>query len=324
MVKYISIQEIFAKIARDYGVNNIDKFDMIEWAAEALSFIGTRSVEETAVAFLKVKDYHCELPSNVHLINEIRKYRHESVEDFDSLCPGDLSKKLEEPTQPESVNLQVSCGCNPISDLPNNDPRNLSVGLEGVILTEDGMALTNDFSFRHVPFFHFTFGLESWNINPYLCREFSHVRQTLNEYFMSPESKRRHLYEYCGHEYKVLTNGHLRFNFESGVIAMSYRRTPVDPITGYPLVPDQVRHKTAITKYIAMKIAEREFFNNVEGSTSKLQKFESDWHWYCNSAGNFDLMPKTDDEYQAIKQVWNNLIPNEASYNNYFGYINRG
>lgn len=316
----VSMETIFSKVSRDYK-SGISRLDILDWTAEALSFIGTKSITEDAVAFLKVENYQCELPSNLHFIYTIGKFNGNYEKDFLELCPKDIQTEIQ-PDAPPEVKLQVSCGCVSMDNtLSANDPRNLSVDLGAVTLTEDGIALSEDISFRQIPYFHLTFGVHSWTSSNYKRNNFTPIRLAKHDFFLAEEKMKMQMYKGVVDEYKVLPFGHLRFSFKEGVIAISYNRTAVDQKTGYPMVPNSIVHQTAITKYIAMKVAEREFFDNREGSSSKLQKFEQDWHWYCGSAQNLDMVPKGDEEFKEIADIWNTMLPREGGYNEFFGYI---
>lgn len=65
--KYISVYAIVDKLYRDYDYNEeLDVFDLIEWAGEALEFIGAGQQYEERVAELIVKNNMAALPCNFH------------------------------------------------------------------------------------------------------------------------------------------------------------------------------------------------------------------------------------------------------------------
>lgn len=65
--KYVSVYTIVDKIYRDYDHNEeLDVFDLIEWAGEALEFIGAGQQYEERVAELEIKNNMAALPCNFH------------------------------------------------------------------------------------------------------------------------------------------------------------------------------------------------------------------------------------------------------------------
>jgi hypothetical protein len=108
-------------------------------------------------------------------------------------------------------------------------------------------------------------------------------------------------------------------SFKDGQIAVAYQRSPVDPDTGYPLIPDTTEHTTAIVSYVTMKMVKRDFFRRREGSGSLLTVAENDWNWYCKQASNKDLMPSGIDDLQNLLDQRRRLLPK----NQYFGFFGK-
>jgi hypothetical protein len=72
-----------------------------------------------------------------------------------------------------------------------------------------------------------------------------------------------------------------------------------------------------------MKLMEREFYANRDGSVGKLQKAEQDWQWYCKQARNRAMMPKGVDQWQNILEQRNYMLPRINRYYGFFGKMSR-
>jgi hypothetical protein len=68
---------------------------------------------------------------------------------------------------------------------------------------------------------------------------------------------------------------------------------------------------------------EREFYSNRDGSATKLQKAEQDWHWYCKQARNRAMMPKGVDQWQNIMEQRQYMLPRNTRYYGFFGKMSR-
>lgn len=295
-VKYISINRIFAKLVRDLGIS-IDEGDVIEWAAEALQSISAISIYEEAVAFIEVKNHQATLPNAITSIIQIaRNNCFDSVKQC-GLCPSEV---IDTVTIENSSDIPVPLDC-------NGQP-------------------TTDYDLAYYrPYFSFKDEGGFWASNAFYDGCFSPVRLSNNTFFASlvckhPDSES--LYSTDMDEYTVVNGDTLRFSFESGQIALSYVKQQLDE-NGYPLIPDHVTYLTAITKYITMKMMERDFYAGRDGSVGRMQKAESDWHWYCKQAKNRLMMPKGIDQWQNIMEQRQYMLPRVQRYYGFFGKMSR-
>lgn len=70
--KYVSIEPIIAKVYRDMGMtDDLDITDAIEWAGEAMEFIGATVYLKEKVESLVVKAFKTKLPCDLHYINTV-------------------------------------------------------------------------------------------------------------------------------------------------------------------------------------------------------------------------------------------------------------
>tara|TARA_R110002020_G_scaffold238317_1_gene450815 strand:+ start:821 stop:1579 length:759 start_codon:yes stop_codon:yes gene_type:complete len=70
--KYVSVNEIIEGVYRDSGIKEeLDIWDIIEWAGEALEFIGAGMTYVDLVGELCVQDHKVKLPANFHSLEQI-------------------------------------------------------------------------------------------------------------------------------------------------------------------------------------------------------------------------------------------------------------
>ena len=114
----------------------------------------------------------------------------------------------------------------------------------------------------------------------------------------------------------------MRFSFKTGFVAIAYTRQMLDE-NGYPMIPDHYSYVTAVTKYITMKMMEREWYSGRQGFGDKVKKSEQDWQWYCKQAGNRAIMPEGLDQFQNMLDQRQYLLPRIHRYNQFFKDMGR-
>jgi len=300
---YVSINRILGKLRRDFGsLENINESDVIEWTAEALQAIGAITIYEEAVAFIEVRNHQCELPNGLHAI--IQLARNTCFDDVKKcgLCPSEIIIATEEVSETNApIPVPIDCNGKPIQDY-------------------------------ELAYYRPYFDLRDetgYYASSYLYNNcFSTIRLSNHSFFNSivcsnPEQDK--LYQEGSgmfDEYTIINGDTLRFSFKEGQIVLSYVRQQLDE-DGYPMIPDHYAYTTAITKYIVMKLMEREFYSNRDGSVGKLQKAEQDCHWYCKQARNRAMMPKGVDAWQNILEQRNYMLPRINRYYGFFGKMSR-
>lgn len=319
-LKYTSIDRIFSKIIRDLGADNINEGDIIEWAGEALEAIGAVTMYEEAVAFIEVKDHQCNLPSGFHSIIQVARNHRYTKSEEDTFCP----KKVIEEISTDPPRFINPCDCPP-------EGCNCKK-VDYTLLDCEGTPITGYDIAYYRPYFDLQYEYYNWNNCNYYRQNYTPVRLSNHTFFntivcrtQEDAQERDKIYHSLGNqdEYTIIGGEKLRFSFKEGSIALSYLRQVVDPETGYPMIPDNYSYVTAVTKYITMRVMERDFYAGREGSQSRLQKAEADWQWYCKQAGNLAMMPKGIDEWQNIAEQRNYLIPNQRHYYSFFGKMSR-
>ena len=308
LVKTTSINRILSKIKRNYNNDDLSESDLIEWAGEALDFLNTDKVYKETVGFLKIENYQVEIPAYLHAIIQIAKNNcfiacdsENDIKEKD-LCPKDVCEIIEKETEQE-------CNKNHHSTAP-------------VCLDCEGRPI-NDYNVAYYrPYFDLIWDYQMWNGSSLYRNCFTPVRLSTNTMFnnMTCELANKHLESTCKDEYNIIGGSILRFNFEKGQVAVSYLKQILDD-EGYPMIPDNIESVTAITKYIILKVSERNFYNNRDGSESRLQYAAKDWQWYCRQAKNKNREMSIDD-YENLLQQRSYLLPKTNHYNNFFGNLN--
>lgn len=296
-IQLTTVDRVLAGLNRDLRGTDINESDAIEWLGEALGFLEMPEIQEQSVAFLKVKDFEVEVPDGFQMVLQIARYDKEEKD----LCKNIVEEEIEEPEV--DFSSPDSCGESRVLDW-----------LMGKL---DVYKPYFDMQWQYIP----------WTTSAYYTEYFKPVRLANHTLFNSLVCKEKDLYtKDCGtDEYNIVgtVDKKLRFSFKEGYVALSYIRSAIDPDTGYPLIPDNIRHITAIKYYIKWKIAEYLDWNGREGFGSKAQNNMDLWLKYVKQAKNWAKMPKTIDQFQNLLEASHYLIPRLNRYYGYFGKLGR-
>jgi len=324
-MQYISLDRIISKVYRDLGLEEISETDLVEWVGEALEGIGAVTLYEEAVAFIEIENHQGDLPNGLHSIIQVarnNKWVKENKEDC--LCPANIQLDC---TTEELVKNPTSCGCStPKTGLQQSATGDYYFhnGQEYVFMDCNGH-LIGDYEIAYYrPYFDLKYEYEGWRNSNIYRNAYTPVRLANHSFFNTlvlPENTQG-LYSTCVDEYTIVRDK-IRTSFKEGSIAVAYYRQAIDTETGYPLIPDEYSMITAITMYITMKYMGRMWYLGREGYADKFQKAESDWQWYCKQAGNKSLLPYGEDEYENLKDMTHQLIPQRNRYYGYFGKMSR-
>jgi hypothetical protein len=292
--QYTTLDRILAKLYRDLGLEDISETDVIEWTGEALEAIGAITLYEEAIACVEVKNHQADLPIGLHSIIQIAKNNRWSPTEENNICPQDFIEEVEE----ETITCPVVLDCK-------------GAPLLGVEIT------------YYRPYFDLQYEYYGWSNSSYYKENYTPVKLSNHTFFNTLVcAEDMNLYQSCVDEYTIAEDT-AKFSFKEGSVVIAYHRQKTDPATGYPMIPDDYSVITAITMYITMKYMSRLWYLGREGYSDKVQKAESDWHWYCKQAGNNLMIPYGIDEHQKMLEGRNNLIPNHNKYYGYFGKPSR-
>jgi hypothetical protein len=288
---YTSINRIFSKLIRDV-TDDFSETDVIEWCGEALEAIGSVKSYEEDVFFSEVKNHQCTLPKGLHAIIQIARDREWSSTSMSADCTTSAVKS-----------------CNPDFDFA-------AFQLEETVPGSGKLS--------YVPKFGFDVSYRTWTTSTIYRSRYVPVRLATSTLFNTLVcTEKNNMCTGNSDEYTIVMGDTVRFSFEKGFVAIPYLKQAVDKETGYPLVPDTYSHTTAITKYITMKMMERQCFNGREGACGKADKLAMDWQWYCSQAGNIDMMPHGIDEHQNLLDQRSYFLPRQNRYYGFFGNLSQ-
>lgn len=268
-IGYISVYTIIHQIYRDLGIDDISESDAIEWAADAIEHLLIKENYVINTAFLDVKNWHCEIPKNTIRILQIAKH---------GICEC-------RPKYSHAIAIEVEndkCGCNTME---------VPCGCGTKTVSNPHLMFCQ--SFTH------NFGI-IFNANRFGTHRnnWIEVEPTGNNFFSMNICDKHH--NGRGLQYRV-TDNKILFSFEKGFISISYITNALDD-DGYPMIPNDVSAREAVSKYIIMKIMARQWYKGREGFQDKMTKAEQDWHWYCKQYKRKMAMPEEDDYRKLIRQ----------------------
>lgn len=311
--QYTTMDRIFSKLDRDV-TSEFSEDDIIEWTGEALEFMQAPRAYEPFVAFIEIRNHQCAVPKWLHLIHQIARNNTWTGPKCNSMCPSTIASCLT-PTISET-GCVPTVGTNPCTCPPS----------DAVWLDCNGQPIVAYDLAYYRPFFNLK--LESFNTfsnTGFYTKNFTPIRLSTNSMFRSlvcnprPSPYTKSPYK---DEYSIIQGKILRFSFRDGAIALAYDRQVVEVETGYPMIPDNISHTTAVVKYIALKRAEKDFDRGRQGAEARVKKYGDDWNWYCGQASCQDKMIVGIDEYQNFMDQRQYILPKTNSYYGFFGNLN--
>lgn len=299
-IEFTSIDRVLAMVHRDIPNLDADEISLIEWAGEAVEFLKVPDVKEQVVSFIEIKNFTAEIPKGLTSILQIAR-NNDYVENPEWHCNPELVKEAAGTEETEDISTEkTECkGCTP-NTVPDCDRKsNFDLQL----------------SYRF------------WTGGTYYRNNFTPVRLTNNSFFnaiVCKEKQHQEIYTTAKDEYTIVGTSSkiLKFSFGTGQVAISYLRSPLDPETGYPMIPDEVSSLQAITSYIKWKYASSKVWLGESQYKVLSDLSHRDWLKYIIQAKVFFKKAKSLDEYQNLLEQSHRLIPNKNQYYGYFGNMN--
>ena len=291
-MKYISLDTVLASLSRELKQYSVSEGEVIEWCADALEVIQTPSVYQPAVAYEEVSQHQCVLPRHLHVILQVARNNN-----WTDTTTATTAAIITDPTID-------------VPDIP-------------VALDSNGTPIHEYELAYYRPYFDLIAEYDVLGSNSNYLSHYTPVRLANQTFFGTVVAKEvdfETIYSTCRDEYTIVDNV-LRFSFETGQVAVSYLRQKLDCDTGYPMIPDTIENRTAVLMYVRYKLKEIDFYNNRQGSESRLQKAESDWQWYCGQAKNSNFMPQTIDEWENLMRQRSYIMPQTNRYYGFFGQL---
>lgn len=302
-LRFRTVDSIIAKVQRDYGMEDLSDMDIIEWIGEALEAISPISVYEEAIAFIEIKNHRGDLPVGIHAIKQIAKSnRWQKEDDSCKLTPAEVILDQAENTIKKGV---------PGEQMP------LTLDCRGRIIGDYEVAY-------YRPYFDIRYEHSYW-FSSKCYQDFSPVRLSSHNFFSSlvcEEDPGLYKNMNVTDEYSI-QNDQIITSFKEGMVAVAFYRTMLDPKTGYPMVPDDISASQAISYYIAWRVTTRLFYLGKEGSENKMLQSEKQWVHYCNQFGNSQMLPYGIDQYENLKDISKQFLPQLNNYYGYFGKLTR-
>ncbi|ALN97141.1 hypothetical protein [Flavobacterium phage FpV4] len=300
--QFVKIDSILSKFQRDFKGIDINEDDAIEWIGEALGFMKIVSASEEAIAFIEVKNYHASIPAGLHYITQIaRNNDWEKPEDTNGCAANTIAQ----------IETETKC-CD------EQQPKHLSNEQLSVTWDEEQS--------QYVVELNLPLSFQNWISSTYKKAKYTPVRLANHSFLNTLVCKEKDMEDvYCRDckdrdEYTIVQD-QLRFNFQTGFIALAYIRQMIDNETGYPMIPDDESARAAITYYLGWKIKEMEAWNHREGAMQLAQIAEQHWLKYIKQFKNKAKMPTGVDQYQNLMEQSNYLIPNHNRYYGFFGKL---
>lgn len=285
---YIPIQAILSKVSRDTPFR-VDETEMIEWAGEALEFIGAVGAYENVVLFTEVCNYQIAIPQGLKKITQVARNVCWKKEEPESACPAvTVEPDGEEPVTP----VIIDCNGQPMQP----------------------------YSLRYyTPFYTIEDFFPTFEGSQIFNACYRPLRIATGTYFgTTGQQNQEEIYPDGLLEFRV-ESPYIRFSFQDGFVALAYTRTKLDE-SGLPMIPDMQSYIEAITRYITYKVSYRRFLQG-DMNPNVFKSIEQDWHWYCQQAKNEMMMHKGISEHENSLHQRTRLLPNIYSFNTFFGRI---
>jgi hypothetical protein len=301
-LQLVSMERILAGVYRDAGIDSAQELsenDLVEWAAEALEFIGAYPQYQESVDYLDVSEHRAEIPCGFHKLVQI------AYKTTGGDACGCAIKIKSSDGSTESCGSST-CGCGGSS----TDP------CEAVTMAEDAIVTQT----QQLIDYHLTY---RFSITNSYWKHWKPMRLASSAF---SKSKTAHcdncinISAGCDEEYNI-DHPYIRTSFKTGKICIAYIKQPLDD-RGWPMIPDTVSYVEAIKRYIIYKLKYSEFLKG-QIAAQTFMKLEDDWQWYCRQARNKANMPNTIDKMENLLAMRKRMFSKENRYYGFFGNLNQ-
>ena len=285
-MNYISINEIFAKVKADLGLNDttVNISDWVTWTGEALKKVGAykqfvhriTGVRDHYQYFdvLEVTNYETEVPCDLYKINAVA-FSTSKMGGFypcrKATGPFDLRQKF------------------------------LAVDNEQTV----GTLTTTSTMTEKITFVRDVFN-ESWSEAFSRINSDADLNAVLDMVFITDGNMYTN---YAVQDYVYQENlPYLRFNMQTGYAIVAYQALPTDE-DGYPMIPDDEDLKEAIFWYINMKLKYIDYNRHIEGAKDLYKDAQYEWKSKKMAAYGNMMMLEGVDDLVTFQNVWLRMIP---------------
>tara|TARA_R110002110_G_scaffold10231_2_gene50117 strand:+ start:199 stop:1158 length:960 start_codon:yes stop_codon:yes gene_type:complete len=293
-VKLVSIERVISGVYRDLQpIIDLNENDLIEWAGEALEFIGAYSQMVEKVEYILVQDHRALIPCGLQKIVQIAYKFTEGA--------------------PTEMNMLKTC--DPPIVCPDTCADCSGAGCPDLCQTSAQLIENAELFLQYYVPNNFVTSQRYYTAN------FRPLRLATSNFALSATAHCTgcvNLSANCSEEYSI-DWPYLRTSFKQGHICIAYIGQALDD-RGFPLIPDQISYVEAVRKYIIYKLKYSEF---IQGGipANTFAKIEDDWQWYCAQARGKANMPDTIDKLQNILDQRDRLIPKTRNYFGFFGNL---
>lgn len=286
--EFTTLDRVLATVQRNLKEEDVAQENLVEWAGEALETLYRKGSLEECVMIALVENYSVTMPRGFKYISGILKNINYTGYNQDScITPKDIFEITEEDKSCGDINA-LTCF--------------MSVGNDyDTVLRKDP---THTLYQIPLPFLDVPFSFGYWYASHTCQRNFTRVylsdskffkTKVLHSEFKLPE----HFCEGARPEYTLVGNT-IKFNFEKGQVAISYSKIPIDPESGWPLVPDEQAYINAIFYYIKWKLSEMYSWTGRQGFGNEGEKAFILWEKYAAKARVKTIKIRTRDEMDSI------------------------
>jgi len=269
-MEFTTIDRILAKVHRDLGDGYVNETDAIERIGEALELLQVHGVQEQAFAHLLVGGHKAPVPKGLHTVEGIWRYVGPE-RDCPAEVAGDASGGGDIPSE-----SPCPCGEAKAPQLSDNG--------------WDGLG-----SHR---------GWSDWVGSDAFDRDYARVSLARGPLKAQVCTGGEIPAGGCGDQYAMVgtMERQFLFSFREGRVAVAYLANALDPVTGYPLVPDDIHFTTAVAYYVKWKMAEEQAWQGREGFAHIARDSEMHWLRCARQAKNHAKMPKGEDMYRNLRE----------------------
>ena len=263
----IKSDRLISSFLRTTQSQDVEISDLYEWIGESMGFLNVPGVIEQRLIFMEVKDFHCYLPKGFKGLLQVAKDNCPE----ETLCSTTTTTEIKEE---ETPTVLLDCEGNPLCPI-------------------------DEVFFSPSPCYNpFPITYNQWlnSVSYSHLNRFTPIRLSNHTLFKSSVCKELNwdeIYQSSQWEYAIVNNKSqvrkMRFNFQTGVVAMSYLRDSNTDCE--PLVPDNQVFLTAINYYLLWKYSESQMFKGIQGAISLNDRAEAKWLKYCKQAKNEAMMP---------------------------------
>lgn len=283
--KLISSSAIIAKVISDNNLQEKDLriADVRAWIGEAVEKIGAVTQLNHKTEIIDIKGYQAQLPRDLYKLGQVA---------YSQDGQGWL------PMIKSSASFPVNHGNNCTN---NSDPKMIIPDEAILQLTKTLFNLTDD-----------TAALTKLNENP-------GIRTTLatliDIHTVDKQYGFNNLSKYLQYDIKP---GHIVCPMRDGKLKVAYYAVYTDD-DGMPMIPDMQSYQEAIYWYVTMKMFYSEY---IKGKIPQYiyNDMKNSWNFYAKQAYAEAMLPNIDG-LEAIKNDWNNLMPELSHHGNFFNTL---